>query len=153
MPNQITQCKGIREKEVPKDNKRHFPSCETQIVGHERESNGEPDFGVILDGFELVKKAKEKLLTYEVVYESVSPYTLSKMNLFYERIGKAIFETYGKPKSMEINLDSFSTFDDVHHFVFETILDYTRIANEFSKVGELISDLVNIRKELFLKVV
>ena len=56
------------------------------------------------------------------------------------------------PKSIEIDLDDFTETNETIRYLVEKILNYSRIADEFSKVSELISELTRARKELFLKI-
>lgn len=135
-----------------RSNKRFSIECETRINDYERDTNGEPDFSVFEHAIRLLNKSVETLSSYEEVYETISPDSVKKVNRFFEDMAKEIFKVICKPRRIEIDLKKFAEADEITRYIFEEILDYSRIASKFSKVSEVISELAKVRKELFLKI-
>lgn len=100
----------------------------------------------------LLAEAMDTLLNYEEVYETVSPDSVKKVKRVFEEISTDMFNVFRKPKSIDVDLSRFSETDEILICLFEQILNYSHIAEKFSQVTDLIDELVEIRKELFLKI-
>ena len=124
---------------------------ETRITDFERTRLNDIGFSGFEWNIEILKKAAETLSSYEEVYETVSPDSVKKVNQLFEDIAKEIFKTICKPKRIEIDLNKFAEADEILRYLIEEILNFSYIAEENSKVSELISELIRARKELFLK--
>jgi len=135
-----------------RQNRFFLVKSETRIADFERVRFNELGFhGFTLD-IEVLNEAVETLSSYEEVYESVTPDSIKKVNQLFEDITREIFKVICKPKRIVIHLDKFNESDEMLRYLFEEILNYSPIAKKFSKVTELISELTNARKELFLKI-
>lgn len=125
---------------------------ESNISNFQRFLLNDLNFGIVVWSLGDLNKATERLLRYEEVYESISPDSIAELNALYEKVAEEILMTIHKPKHLEIKLDSFSTTEEIMIYLFEEILNYSHIAQMFSKVADVISDLTQARKELFLKI-
>jgi len=133
-------------------NKKFSVTCNTNIKNYKRDTDGEPEFDVFEDIIILLKKSQNLLLDYEEVYEMVSPNLFKKVNCFVEDVTKEIFKVIRKPKHIELDLNEFADSEEIKSYVFEEILNYSQLASKFSKISEVVSELVETRKELFLKI-
>jgi len=97
-------------------------------------------------------QTKQNLSTFEEVYENVAPDSVKRFNHLFEEVSAEIFKTIYKPKRIEIDLNKFSETHEIAKYLFEEILGYSHIAERFSKISQLISELERARKELFLKI-
>jgi len=100
----------------------------------------------------LLAKAIDTLLDYEEVYETVSPDSVKKVKRLFEEISTDVFNIIRKPKRIDVDLSEFSETDEILKYLCEQILDYSHIAEKFSQVTDLIEELVEARRELFLKI-
>ena len=134
------------------------PNRAYMITSHPRISNFEQftvndiDFGGFERGIDNLKKALEALLPYEEVFETVSPNSVKKTTELFEELAEEIFKTFSRSKTIEINLEKFGEMNGIIRYLIEQTLNYSRIAEKFSKVSEVISELIEARKELFLKI-
>lgn len=99
-----------------------------------------------------IRKATVALQKYQEVYESISPTSITELNQFFEETAKAIFEVIRKPKKIEVDLDSFSTTDELTIFLINQITNFSEIEPKFSRVQEIVNELNEARKQLFLKI-
>ena len=132
----------------------HHPPIYSKVEIHNYEQKwwNDFDFYFLTMGLRDLDDAKRKLLVYEEVYENFSPDSISNINDVFEEIAKEIFMFIRTSKKIEINLDDFSTVDEIMEYLFEKLVNYSCIQRKFSKIGEIISELTKARKELFLKI-
>jgi len=97
-------------------------------------------------------EAMDTLLNYEEVYETVSPDSVKKVKRLFEETSTDMFNVIRKPKSIDVDLSKFSETDEILRYLCEQILDYSHMAEKFSQVTDLIEELVEARRELFLKI-
>lgn len=147
---------GVEEAQTFVDTLRTYSvriDSKTSIANFERFWRGNDlSFSILMSGFEELKEAKEKLLAYEEVYESLCPHVIRKLNQIIDNIAEGILEAIRKSKHIELDLQEFSEVRGIMIYLLEEILQYSKIAKEFSEVSELISELTEARKELFLKI-
>jgi len=125
---------------------------DTRIVGYERASTYEcwfGEFGVFVGN---LTDAKRSLSRFEEVYESFAPNSIKEITKLLKEVLERIFEVSFKPKRIEIDLDKFSTTDEVLNYFFEEITNYSSIVGKAPKISEIVSELEKARKELFLKI-
>jgi len=124
----------------------------TKIQGYERKICNELSFTEFKFFIYKLIRAKQKLSKYEEVYESISPNCLNNLNRLIKEVTEEIFKTISKPKTVQIDLDKFSTTDEIMKFLIEEVLNYSTLTQKLSRISEIISELTEARKELFLKV-
>jgi hypothetical protein len=125
---------------------------ETEIPDFERWLGNELELDMFRWDVNTLLVAIEQLSNFDEVYETVSPNTVMKAKQLFEEIAEAIFSTAAESKRIEIDLDKFSKAGEVIKYLYEKILNYSHIAEKFSRVSDLISELGETRKELFLKI-
>jgi len=129
-----------------------FITAEPHIVGLSQSHISSVVFSMFEHAVHNLVKASKILSSHEEVYETVAPDSVKKVNHLIEEAAGEVFETIRKPIRLEIDLDKFSKSDDIVIYLFEKVLNCSHIADKFSKVSELISELTEARKELFLKI-
>lgn len=129
-----------------------FVESRTTIQGYKKRVDNELDFSDFDFLIRWLIEAKKKLSKYEEVYESISPNCLKNLNQLIKEGIEEIFKTISKPKTIQIDLDKFSTIDEIIEFLIEEVLNYSTLARKLSRISEIISELTEVRKELFLKI-
>ncbi len=122
------------------------------IPNFERFWENELNFSLITRGLSQLIESAKSLLSYEEVFESISPDSVRRINQLYEEIAEEIFKTICVSKSLVIDLNKFRETNQLMKYLIEEILNYSYISEKFSKLNELISELADARKELFLKI-
>jgi len=126
-------------------------SC-TTIQGYEKRAVNELDFSYFIFSIIRLIEAKKNLSKYEEVYESICPNCLKNLNQLIKEVIEEFFKTISKPKTIQIDLDKFSTIHEIIEFLIEEVLNYSTLTQKLSRIPEIISELTEVRKELFLKI-
>ena len=134
------------------DKPSFFVESRTTIQGYKKRVDNELDFSDFYSLICWLIEAKKKLSKYEEVYESISPNCLKNLNQLIKEGIEEIFKTISKPKTIQIDVDKFSTIDEIIEFLIEEVLNYSTLARKLSRISEIISELTEVRKELFLKI-
>lgn len=122
------------------------------IANVEMEFMNSPDFHHVTWDVESLVDALEALLKFEEAYESLRPDCVKNVKQAFEDVAKEIFVTVSQPKTIELVLAKFNTTDEISEHLCKEILNYPSLADKLSKVSELLSELSEARKELFMKV-
>lgn len=129
-----------------------FIQSDIRIRKYQRHVGNEITFHDFIWALQCLNNVKVELAKFEEVYDSISPNCVKKVNNLFEELAKAVFDVFSQPNEMEIDLDRFSNTDEICRFLIEETLNFSEIAKKFSKVSEIISELSETRKQLFLKI-
>jgi hypothetical protein len=99
-----------------------------------------------------LRNARRKLAEFEDVYNSISPDCVKKLDKLIKEIGEAVFATFSTPKRLEIDLDEITGTDELERLLIEKTMNYSEINKKFLGVSEIVSNLTETRKQLFLKI-
>lgn len=125
---------------------------DARIVGFNRIYSNNVEIKPLLWSIEWLLKAKDTLSSYQVVYENFSPNSIKKLNLLIEEIAEEVLETIRKPKHIEVDLNKLTHMNEIIKYLVDKIGNYSNVAMKISKVSEVISELTEIRKELYSKI-
>ena len=126
---------------------------DTDIPDYQREIVNEIEFNDFTYTLEFIRRAINKLSKYEEVYDSISPDSVKKAERLVEEISSEILQVISTPKEISVDLSKFSKTNEIARYLFENSLNYSPIAHKISEgVSSLVSNLTEVRRELFLKI-
>lgn len=130
-----------------------YLETDTNIPDYQREVGNEITFDDFTWSLEFIWKAINTLSKYEEVYDSISPDSVKNAKRLVEEISSEILQVISTPKEISVDLNKFSKTQEIARYLFENSLNYSPIAHKISEgVSSLISNLTEIRRQLFLKI-
>jgi hypothetical protein len=130
-----------------------YIETDTDIPDYQREIVNEIDFNDFKFSLEFIWKAINILSKYEEVYNSISPDSVKNAKRLVEEISSEILQVISTPKEISVDLSKFSKTKEIARYLFENSLNYSPIAHKISEgVSSLVSNLTEVRRQLFLKI-
>lgn len=99
-----------------------------------------------------ITKVMEKLLLYEEIYESINPNSIDNLRQFLDETACLILKVLRNKKTVEVDSEKLSTTKEVIQFLNKNLVNYSKFAIRLTKLSEILADLEDMCKQLFLKI-